>query len=52
MPETVCAVKETIVVDKVPIARVVRRINVDTLDSARMGHAQKTQSIEVVSFDD
>ena len=45
-------VNEAVVVDEIPVAGVVGRVNVDALHLARMGHAQKAQGIKIVAFDD
>ncbi|MFZ1830137.1 MAG: hypothetical protein WAW42_15545 [Candidatus Competibacteraceae bacterium] len=45
-------VDKAVVVDEIPVAGIVRRVDVDALDLAGVGHAQKAQSVEIVAFDD
>ena len=52
MPPGIFLIHEGIVIDKIAVASVVGRVNVDAFDATGEGHAEMTEGVEVIAFDD
>ena len=52
MPPRVILLHEAVVIDEVPVPRVVGRIDVDALHLPGVSHFQSPQRVEIVAFDD